>query len=126
MPHTFNVKQRDAMYETFHVNDSDCRAILHNIIEGGICAKRGCTRQIKYGYVHCCINCCNAPNDVVVTHDFGCEGKNEQREHALGSNIGLYRQVKEIRNKRNTDLENAKRPKTEDHNWNPGTSSGSH
>ena len=125
MPHTFSVKQRDAMYESFHVNDSDCRAILHDMIEGGICAKRGCPRQVKYGFAHCCINCCNAPNDVVVTHDVGCVGKNENRESLLASQIGVYRQNKEIRNQRNADLDNAKRLKTEDYNRNAGTSSGS-
>ena len=124
-PHTFNVKQKDAMYDTFHVNDPHCRAILHHIIEGGICAKRGCSRQIKYGYVHCCVNCSKAPNDVVVTHDFGCTAKNEQRENALAGRLELYRLTKEKRNQRNADLDYAKHPKTEDHNWGTGGSSGS-
>ena len=64
-PPAFDEKQKESMYETSHVNDPHCRAILRHIIEGGVCAKRGCPRQIKFGFVHCCNTCCKGPNDVV-------------------------------------------------------------
>ena len=60
-----------------------------------------------------------------MTHDFGCTGKNEQRENALAGRIDLYRLTKEMRNQRNADPDYAKHPKTEDHSWGTGGSSGS-
>ena len=84
--------------------------------------RRGCHRQVKLGYLHCCLECSGTPNEIEHKHGYGCEQKNEQRENALSSKICLYRQNKV---KRNADIEYAKRPKTDDHHWGAGTSSGS-
>ena len=39
MPDTWTDKQKEAMYDAFHVNERNCRYILWDIIKGGLCKK---------------------------------------------------------------------------------------